>query len=408
MNIVFRLTKDKKMLKQSLTSCLLITCCVSMIESSASSLALESEINASTSYDDNVTYSSSANDESSTIITITPKVKLTHYNDQWETTANARVSGTSYSAQLQNQFDSYVDFGTAYKQDRGIYSIAASYNVHTNRAEETNILGESIDQLDVKTFSIKPNYTYLLTERASLSVAVDFSSVDYGLNMQSSYFSYDTRTASGVLDYKLSQKSKLDLTLAAMDYASDNGASEYTVLSSKVGIAHKLSESITSKISVGISDRKFYDRSNQTFNFFGSTVTGMTELETSSSGASYLAEVDARWVTVGASRDYLSNSVGGLNLSEKINVKFRMQITSLIGITLTLDKSEVTELNDFVPDYSYSETRIIPAMNFTLAHNLSASARYVRGEKEIISSVRDDSIDYNIFYLSMRYVFPSI
>ena len=408
MSIVLLFTKDKKMLKQSLNSCLLITCCVSMLEVTASSLTLESEITASTSYDDNVTYSTSGNDESSSIVKIAPKVKLTHYNDHWETTANARVSGTTYSAQLQNQFDGYVDFGTAYKQDRGIYSIAASYNVHTNRAEETNILGQSIDQLDVKTFSIKPNYTYLLTERASLSVAVDFSSVEYGLNILGNYFSYDTRTASGVLDYKLSQKSKLDLTLAAMDYASDNGASEYTVLSSRVAVVHKFSESITGKFSVGANDREFFDRSNQTFAFFGSTVTGVTELETSSSGASYEASVDARWVTVGASRDYVSNSVGGLNQSEKINAKFRMQITSLVGITLSLDRAEVNELNAYVPDYSYVDTRVTPEMQLTLAHNLTASARYIRGEREIDSAVRNDTIDYNVFYVSMRYIFPAI
>lgn len=397
------------MFKQSLNSCLLIACCTTAIEAGASSLMLESEINASAAYDDNVTYSAVGDDESSAIVTITPKLKLTHRNDHWETTANARVSGTTYSAQLQNQLDSYVDFGTAYKEDRGIYSIAASYDMHENRAEETNILGESIDQLDTNTFSIKPNYTYLITERMSLSVAVNFSSVDYGADTTGNYFSYDTQTASGILDYKLTQKSQLDLTLAAMDYASDNNASEYRVLSSKVGVTHKFSEIISGRFSVGVSSREFYDKSaGQPFDFFGSTVTGVTELETTGSGSSYAASVDAGWVTVGASRDYTSNSVGGLNQSEKLNAKFRMQITSLIGITLSLDRSEVTELNDFVPDYSYIDTRITPAMNFTLAHNLSASARYVKGEKEIASSVRDDTTDYNIFYISMRYVFPAI
>ena len=395
------------MFKQSLNSCLLIACCATAIEAGASSLMLESEINASTAYDDNVT-TSAAGDDGTSIVTITPKLKLTHRNDQWETTANAQVSGTTYSAQLQNQLNSYVDFGTAYKEDRGIYSIAASYNVHANRAEETNILGESVDQLDTHTFSIKPNYTYLITERMSLSVAVNFSSVDYGADTTGNYFSYDTRTASGILDYKLTQKSQLDLTLAAMDYASDNNASEYRLLSSKVGVTHKFSEIISGRFSVGVSSREFYDKSDQMFSFFGSTVTGVTELETTGSGSSYAASVDAGWVTVGASRDYTANSVGGLNQSEKLNAKFRMQITSLVGITLSLDRSEVTELNDFVPGYSYIDTSITPAMNFTLAHNLSARARYVKGEKEIISSVRDDSTDYNIFYISMRYIFPAI
>ena len=396
------------MFKQSLNGCLLIASCVFVIDSGASSLILESEINASTAYDDNVTYSAAGADESSSIVTITPKLKLTHQNDHWETTANARVSGTTYSAQLQNQFDSYVDFGTAYKEDRGIYSIAASYNVHANRTEETNILGDSIDQLDTNTFSVKPNYTYLLTERMSLSVAVNFSSVDYGADTTGSYFSYDTRTASGVLDYKLTQKSQLDLTLAAMDYTSDNGASEYTVLSSKIGIAHKFSELITGKFSVGITDREFYDRSNQVFNFFGSTVTGITELETTSSGSSYAASVDAGWVTVGASRDYVSNSVGGLNQSEKINAKFRMQITSLVGITLLLDRVKTEELSPYLANYSYVLTRVTPEMQLKLGHNLKAWIRYIRAEREIDSAVRSDASDNNIYYVGMTYVFPSI
>lgn len=391
-----------------LKSSFLMIACSYVISANAANFLLESEINASTSYDDNVTYSATDEDDASAIVTITPKVKLTHHNDQWETTANAHVSGTTYSAELQDQLDSYVDFGTAYKEDRGIYSIAASYNIHANRAEETNIPGVTIEQLDTETFSIKPNYTYLLTERASLSVAVDFSSVDYGNDTERTFFSYDTRTASGVLDYKLSQRSKLSLTLAAMDYASDNNASEYEVLSSKIGVAHKFSELITGKFSVGVTEREFFDRSENTFSFFGSTVTGVTELETSSSGASYDASIDAGWVTVGASRDYLSNSVGGLNQTEKIGAKFRMQITSLVGITLSLDRFEVNELNAYVPDYSYVDTRITPALRLSLAHNLSATASYVRGEKQIESAVRADTIDYNVLYVSMKYIFPSI
>lgn len=394
------------MLKNTFNSFFLIGFCLCVANAEAAGYLLSSEINASTAYTNNVNFSKVSG--SSTNLVLTPKVQLNYNDDDWDTTSNARVTGTTYSGDLQNQLASYVDFGTAYKEERGIYAISTSYEEHNNRAEETNILGDSIDQRDTSTFSIMPKYTHLFTERLSLSLAYKFSAVEYGSGTEGSFFSYKTQDAQGSMGYKLDPRSELSLMLSAKDYASDNGASEYQILSSKIGIEHNFSEMVSAKMSVGVSDREFSDKSTSPFTFFGTSVTGVQELETTSSGTSFDASFDAKWVTLDASRDYVTNSFGGLNRTESVNAKFRMQVTPLVGLTLTMKRVKIDEINVYLLDNSQVATTISPVIKFSLAHNLSMFAKYTVGKKDIVSATRDDTSDYKTFLVNMKYIFPSI
>lgn len=400
--------EGKKMLRIVKNSCLSMFVCIYLADANASTFLLESEVNARAVVDDNVSLSTTNTDNSTTILTITPEAKLTYHDESWDTSSKASISGTTYSEQLQNELDSYIDFGTAYKEDKGTYSIYTSFNNQANRASETDVLNNGVEQVDTRTFSIKPNYKHNITQRVSLSVAYNFSSVDYGHDTVGRFFSYDTQTASGIIDYKLSKRSNINLMISSMDYESDNGASEFQFLSTKVGYTHNLSEIMTASISAGVNSREFVDRSSNSFPFFGSLVTGVTELESSSSGSSYSASFDAKWVTLGASRDYSSSTVGGLRINDKVDAKLRMQITSLVGISLSLAHLKSEELNAYVPGYSEVVTTFRPAINFKLAHNLSLRGEYVHSEKDIDSAGQTGTTKSNQYFVNMRYIFPTL
>ncbi|MDH5764369.1 MAG: hypothetical protein OEZ38_00025 [Gammaproteobacteria bacterium] len=394
------------MYKNKINIVLLIILCSPAAQVYASDLMMEADVIASTSFDDNVDYSTVGNTVS--VYTVKPKLELAYESDEWKTTSTLYVSEKIYSERLQNQFDNYIDIGTAYKQDRGVYSVEASYYNQARRAEETNILGSSVEQVDSKTISVAPRYTYNINERAFMSIAYALNSVDFGANTVGRFFSYDTHTAVGSLGYKLSQRSNLNLNLSAQDYASDNGASEYQVMSTNLEYGYAVTQIMTAKLSVGSNNFKFENKSTQSFPYFGSLVTGVTALETTSSGASYHAGIDAGWLTLGVGRNYVSSSVGGLQQSDSVDAKLRMQATPLIGLTLSIIRDEREEKNVYVSSYSDTRTEITPEMIVSLAHNLQVRAKYTTGEKEIFSSSINRSIDYKRFYVDIRYVFPSI
>lgn len=385
------------MLRPVLNGYLLVVFCVFVVDANASSFSLESEINARITYDDHINFYQSE-EESSSIVRVEPKMKLKYQSDSWETAMSARISGDTYSAQIQDQINGHLDFETAYKDNRSIYSISAGYDNVSHRASDENITGLVSEQTKTRRLTLAPKYTRLLTERLSLSLDYSYSDVSYSPNSLGSYLPYETQTAAGVMAYKLSQKSELSLALAATDYTSENNISEYQQLSSKFGIAHSFSETISAKFFAGLSTRDFTTRDGSS--------SGAQE-ETSSNGGLFEASVNAKWIELLASRDTESNDNGGLNQIDKVRAKLRMQVTSLIGIVLTLERADIDELNDNVVDQSRTVTKIIPAMNFSLARNLKLRAEYFFTEYKYASNPLG-TMDKNRFSINLTYNFPSI
>ena len=371
----------------------------------AANFTFDSEINARVIYDDNVT-ESAVNEESSSIYMVTPKVKLNYHSDSWDSAMNAHIKGTSYSEQYQNQIDSYLDFETAYKNDRSIYSIVGGYNNYSNRTAEENIIGLPTEQVETTKLSLAPEYTHLLTERTSLSLAYSYADVGVDTNL-GNYLPYETQSAIGEIAYNLSQKSDLSLVLAVEDYTSENNIVEYQMLSSKIGFVHDLSRTLSAKVFVGANSTDITTRSSQNFVFSGSTVTGTQEVETSRSGEIFEAAIDAKWIELGISRDTVSNTTGGLDRTDRIRAKLRMQVTSLIGLVLSVNRVKVDEVNDNVIDYSRSYTTIVPAMNLSLARNLDLRGEYIIMKTDYVDSTRG-TVDKSRLAVNLTYTFPSI
>ena len=406
-NIITLIKMEGGIVSKSILTCGILTVfCSGVIDATAAGFLLESEINARATYDDNVLGNN--NDESASILMIEPKARLTYKDNDWDTTINASIAGTSYSSELQNHVDSYFDLGTAYQSQRDIYSVTASYDNYSYRTEDTDALGLTLEQVENTKLMLAPQYTRNLTERVSLSIAYSYSDVDVDPTTDV-YLPYETQTATAALEYKLSQKSKLSLVINAIDYTSENNISEYEVLASQVVLAHNFSEMVSATISVGFDTIDFTTRSSESFEFAGSTVTGTQAVESDSSGGSYEATFDAKWVELQASRSTDSNSFGGLDEKNKLRAKFRMQVTPLIGIVLLIDRTDIEELNPNVVAQSRVYTKIAPAMNFTLAHNLKLRAEYARIEQDYAINEPDKTdLDKNTFYLNLKYDFPSI
>ena len=399
--------EDKKMFKPILNYCFLAVLCVFLADAKASDFLLESKVSADITYDDSVNFPST-DAESSSIITITPQMALKYDTEKWETVLNANVSGTTYSAGFKNRIGSKLKFDTAYKNDRDVFSISTGYSNVSSRVSDENILGLTPEQTDTRTVRLQPKYTRLLTERVLLSLAYGFSEITYTPNVSGVYIPYETQTATGEMVYKLSQKSELSLALGATDYVSENNESEYQLLTTKFGIVHNFSKLITATMFVGSTAFDFSTSSNLPgFDFSGSTFNGTKVVETSSTGGVFEASIDAKWVVLNASRDALSNSNGGVDQTDKISAKLRMQVTPLIGISLALARIEITELNENIVDQSRIDTKISPVLNLSLTRNLSLKAKYDLFDQEDVGASRV-AADKNMFTVNLTYNFPTI
>ena len=244
-----------------------------------------------------------------------------------------------------------------------------------------------------------PSYTHNLSDRASFTLGYNFSDVTYESSSSEDLRPYETKSLTGSFGYKLSQRSKLDASLSATDYESDNNRSEFEMLDSRVELTHQFTSLISAKVSAGSNNRDFI---NRTF------LPVLTEEKSSSTGSVYATTVDAGWVTVNASRDTVSNSYGGLSQIEKVNAKFRLQVTQLLGLTFTLDRERIDELNENIADNSRVNTSVVPALILTLAHNVKVRANWTHTAQEYDTSDRVGTARMNRLYVSVTYNFPSI
>ena len=404
-NIYALIKKEGRIVSKSIFTCGVLTVfCSCVIDASAAGFLLESEINARTTYDNNIINSN----ESASILMIKPKARLTYKDNDWDTTINASITGTSYSSELQDHVDSYFDLGSAYQNERDIYSITASYDNYSYDATETDTLGLTPEQIENTRLMLAPKYTRNMTERASLSFAYSYSDVDADPTT-TTYLPYETQTATAALEYKLSQKNILSLVIDATDYTSEHNISEYEMLATQAVLVHNFSEMVSAQISLGFNNRDFTTRSSENFVFLGSTVTGIQVVESDSRGSTYEAAIDAKWIELQASSFTNANSFGGLDENNRLRAKFRMQVTPLIGVVFEMSHSDIKEINPNVVARSRIYTRIAPAMNFTLAPNLKLRVEYARIENDYTNSQPGQTtLVKDTFYLNLKYDFPSI
>jgi len=168
---------------------------------------------------------------------------------------------------------------------------------------------------------------------------------------------------------------------------------------------HNFSEMISANVFAGFSNTDFTTRSDLNFVFAGSLVTSNQVEETDSRGSIFEVGFDAKWIELKASRNVESNSLGGLDQKDILFAKLRMQASPLIGLVLTMSRTDIEELNASVIGSSRIKTVIAPAINFTLARNLKLKAEYMRVQQDYASEPDADS---NTFFLNMKYDFPSI
>ena len=248
MNIMTLIKMEEEMISKSkLTKCVLVACSFCAMEAGAAGSLFESLINVRTEYNDNITYTS--NPESASYLQIQPKVNYTYKENNWDTTINGSLTSTTYSSEIKDTVDSYLDLGTAYKNNRNTYSIVASHKNYSNRASEENedIIGLSSEQIDFTVLKYAPKYTRDLSERLSLSIAYSYSDTSVSPETSTVFLPYETNSLTGTLTYLLSQKSVMSLTVDAMDYTSADNISEYELLASRIGLLHNFSEMVTAK-----------------------------------------------------------------------------------------------------------------------------------------------------------------
>lgn len=346
-------------------------------------------------------------------LTLIPAVEGSVSGENWGSSLQARLQDYNYSDSSLNSTDSYLNLDGNYLQERNQYSLAVKHDRFTNLRTDSSDFGAIGRLVEQQRQSVTPTYTRFLTERLSLSLSYSYTDVDFIDSTGTGSIPYVSQLASAYMQYNLTETTDLSLSIAGIDYVSENDRVEYRLLLSRIGIAHKFTETFSVDALVGVSRRSATNRITQTFDFFGNPVVQSVEIESRDRGLlldfGLEKEFESATIESRLSRDNTTNSFGGLDRIDRFSIYYFRDISKKSRYRTRFWLEDITSLSSGTRD---TERNILYG-EFAYFHKLtelweaSASYRYVQRKFKSNSSP-DRAPHSNRIYIGITYNFPSL
>lgn len=378
----------------------------------ASERLLEANVNARAEYNDNIFLTSRPHDAAKGII-ITPELSAIIKEEHWEANLTARIKSHNYSDSNLNSNDQYFNLTGRYRANRNIFSLNINHDLASNlnsSSTDFGIVGRRVNQ---KRQSLTPQYTRLITERLYLSLTYSYTDVDYFDADNTGFTPYITQSGVGALSYNLSEKDVLTFNLTAVDYVSKNELVTYQLFMSRIGIDHKLSETLSTDFLVGVSRRNSTNLQTQSFDFFGLSVRITQEIDAQNRGLVLDAGITQKFETGTLegriSRDNNTNSFGGLDEVNRFKLNYKHKISELWRYDVNGRYDDITSISSGSrgTDRKLFQFESIAVYSLSKKWHVSASYRYVlRRFKSDTSNSR--APHSNRIYAGLTYNFPPL
>lgn len=373
--------------------------------------SLVADIGAGAVYNDNIFLTTQTHDSVTGII-ITPSISGIIKEKDWQATLNAKLVSSTYSDDSLDGNDQFFSLSGQYNLERNIFSLNVTRDYGSNLNSTSTDFGIAGRRIQTNSQSISPQYTRLITERLSLTLVYSHRDVDFEDAENTTYTPYITQTGSASLRYSLTEKDSLTISLEDVDYKSKNDLITYQLLSSKIGIDHQFSETLSSNFLVGITRLNSTNLTTQAFDFFGNIIVQTQEIDYETRGSAYNAGItkllESGEIAGRISRNYTSNSFGGVDRSDRLSFNFLEKLTSLWRYTMSASFDDIVSKNSGSSDLSRNLFIFQAKVYYTISKNWDANASY----RYVLRKYKDDTSDTsphsNKIYLGLSYNFPSL
>ncbi len=372
----------------------------------------DSRVDARAEYNDNIFLTDKPHDSVQGVI-VTPVISGIIKEENWQAALNARIKSHNYSDKNLNSNDQYFDFTGRYSQKRNILSFNINYDLASNLNSTSTDFGIVGRRINTKRQSLTPQYTWLLTERLSLSLSYTYADVDYLDAVSTGFMPYITQSGTGLLNYNLTEKDTLTVNLTAVDYVSKNNLVTYQLFMSRIGIAHKHSETLSTDLLIGISRRNSTNLQTQSFDFFGRPIIVTQEVDAQNRGlvldAGITQQLESGNIEGRISRDNRTNSFGGLDEVNRFKINYGYKMSELWRYDISARIENITSISagsrTTDRDVLFFESKVF--YSISSKWNVNASYRYA--QRKFKSGASDTRAPHsNRIYVGMAYNFPSL
>jgi len=377
----------------------------------ASEILLEGDINARAEYDDNIFLTNGPHDAVSGIL-ITPAIAGIIREANWEANLEARLRINKYSDNTIDGNDQFFDLTGQYNAQRDIFSLNINHFLDSNLSSASTDFGIVGRRVDRTSQSVTPQYTRLLTERLVLSLSYSYSDVDFDDIESSGFTPYLSETGSASLRYELTERDQFSLNFQIVDYRSKNDLQTFDLFTSSIGIDHKFSETLSTDFLIGVSQRDSTNLDTTPFDFFGQIIERTQVIDFNSNGlvldAGITKILESGTLTGRVSRNDTTNSFGGVDQVDRVNVVYDERLSSLWRYNINIRFDDIKSVSNNVTsdrDIFIFETRV--SYSITPKWSANTSYRYVARRFKSDTS-EDRTPDSNRVFIGLIYNFPSL
>ena len=372
--------------------------------------SVDSKISATTEYNDNI-FLTENNETSVTGLLLSPEVSLAAKDMNWQTILNARFRANYYSDESLNRNSSLLVFSSGYALERDKYAITSSYEVQTSLDVESDLFGLVESQDERELFSVQPEYSRRLSERLSASLGYKYSTVDYDSPLNSNLVPYEMHVTDVSINYFLSEISQVYTALSFTDYESDDGSFDYTMFVYNFGLARQFSEIVSGDIAFGQSKRDTFSRLPQSFNFFGTTITQIFDVDAESDGlvldAGLKMLLEDGDISGRLSRSNDTSSFGGIDEVDTINILFNKKLNELLSYSISAAYNSVTAINQATTFADRDSLSLSSKIVYRPKRDWTLSVLYGYSQRSFKNIEDEDTPTSNRIYINIAYNFPS-
>lgn len=395
--------------------CRLLGVCIASLQLTnvyAREWSLEADVVSRVEYNDNIFLVNDDHDGVSSIV-ISPSIKAIVKEKNWQTELIANLRSNRYSDQNLDSNDQYFDLTGSYNAQRNIFSLNASHDFDSNLTTTSSDFGVAAQRVNRKLQKFTPQYTRLLSERAALSLSYVYTDVDYIDAENTGFVPYITETGVVFLQYNLTEKDKININFTGVDYTSKNDLLTYQTFTSRFGIDHKFSKTLSTNLAVGVSRQSSTNLSTQTSDFFGNIIvrTQVVDAENRSFvlDASIIQSLENGSVTGKVSRSNSTNSFGGLNEVDSFNITYNDKISPLWRYLINIRYDDITAISSGTQDTDRELFFFGATAYYSISRNWKANASY----QYVMKRTKNDAIDStaphsNKLTVGLTYNFPSL
>jgi len=370
---------------------LLCTNAFSVSVANSAEWSLNSTLNPSAKYDDNVFMSE--NKQGSVQYSISPTLifKRAMENSELSLSAGYNINRYQSFAYLDRQ-DPFIKFNSSLKTERSQYGLAASYSQSSSRSTAEEDTGDFTTESSVTSETISPSYSYQLTERDSISLSGSYSTRSYSTT---DFSDNKTKSINSAWQHQFTERLSGGLSLSASNYQSDGLSliSDDDNYNLSTTVSYQLSELWKLNGQIGIRKLKSQQKDN----------LGPTQ-NTSSSGSSFDFSANRKTelgsLSMGLSRSLSPSSTGDVNEQDRFNLAWSKMLSEQLSLSLSTSYQQSTSALDDGND-KRENLNVSPAIKWQFERNLAVNVSYnYRQQKE---SAADTNAKSNAVMMTLLY-----